>query len=226
MSFSGSGRPPSASGAGAGPRRQRRTLLRHTGCASGQRVWKRQPGGGLAGLGGSPCSRMRCGLHARVGHRHGRQQDLGVRMARRGEQRVAVGDFDDVAEVHHGDAVADVAHHRQVVRDEQVGDAELGLQVHQQVDHLRLHRDVERRHRLVADDQLRVQRQRAGDAEALALAAGELVRILGRRLRAQADLGEQPLHALAPLGCASCRRSCAAARRRSRRPAGADSSDA
>ena len=45
------------------------------------------------------------------------------------EERGAVGDLDDVAEVHHGDAVADVAHHREVVGDEQVGDAELVLQV-------------------------------------------------------------------------------------------------
>ena len=45
-----------------------------------------------------------------------------------------------------------------------------------------------------------LQRQRAGDAEALPLAAGELVRILRRRLGAQADAGEQPLHPLAPLG--------------------------
>ena len=51
--------------------------------------------------------------------------------------------------------MADVLDHRQVVRDEQVGQAELVLQVHQQVDDLRLHRHVERRHRLVADDQAR-----------------------------------------------------------------------
>ena len=38
----------------------------------------------------------------------------------------------------------------EVVRDEDVGQAEAPLQVLQQVDHLRLHRDVERRHRLVA----------------------------------------------------------------------------
>jgi hypothetical protein len=51
------------------------------------------------------------------------------------------------------------------------------LQVLQQVDDLRLDRHVERRHRLVADDQLRAPGQRPGDADALALAAGELVRI-------------------------------------------------
>jgi hypothetical protein len=50
------------------------------------------------------------------------------------------------------------------------------LQVLQQVDDLRLDRDVERRDRLVADDELGLDGERAGDADALALAAGELVR--------------------------------------------------
>ena len=53
----------------------------------------------------------------------------------------------------------------------------VALQLSQQVEDLRLHRDVERRGRLVADDQLRLHRQRARDGDALALAAGELVRI-------------------------------------------------
>ena len=42
---------------------------------------------------------------------------------------------------------------------------------------LRLHRDVERRDRLVGDDERRIQRERAGQADALALSAAELVRI-------------------------------------------------
>ena len=54
--------------------------------------------------------------------------------------------------------------------------AELPLQVLQQVDDLRLDRDVERGDRLVADDQVGLGGQSAGDADALALAAGELVR--------------------------------------------------
>ena len=45
------------------------------------------------------------------------------------------------------------------------------------LDDLRLDRDVERRHRLVADDQIGIDGQRAGDADTLALPAGELVRI-------------------------------------------------
>ena len=42
---------------------------------------------------------------------------------------------------------------------------------------LRLDRDVERRDRLVGDDELRLQDERARDADALALAARELVRV-------------------------------------------------
>ena len=51
------------------------------------------------------------------------------------------------------------------------------LQLDEHVDDLRLDRHVERRHRLVADQQRRLERERARDADALALAAGELVRI-------------------------------------------------
>ena len=59
-------------------------------------------------------------------------------------------------EVHHQHVVRDVADHGQVVRDEEIGEAELALQVGEQIQHLRLHRDVERRHRLVGHDQRRV----------------------------------------------------------------------
>ena len=97
-------------------------------------------------------------------------------------------------------AVGDVAHDVQVVRDEDVGEPELALQVLEQVEDLRLHRDVERRDRLVADDQLRVDRERAGDADALALAAGELVREAVVVLRVEADDLEQLLDAPLDLG--------------------------
>jgi hypothetical protein len=81
--------------------------------------------------------------------------------------------------------------HREVVADEQVGEAELLAQVHEQVQHLRLDRDVERRHRLVADDESGLHRQSAGDADALALAAGELVRVAAGIGGIEADLGQR-----------------------------------
>ena len=86
---------------------------------------------------------------------------------------------------------ADLAHEPQIVRDEQVGQAEPLLQIEQQVHHLRLHRHVERRDRLVADDERRFERQRAGHADALALAAAEFVRIFAGRGRIEPDELEQ-----------------------------------
>ena len=100
-----------------------------------------------------------------------------------------------LAEVHDHDAVRDVAHDVQVVRDEDVGQAELALQVLQEVENLSLHRDVERGHGLVADDQLRVDGERARDADPLPLAAGELVREAVVMLGVQADDLEHLLHA-------------------------------
>ena len=112
-------------------------------------------------------------------------------MQRRRIEIVRRRDLDDAAEIHHGDALADVLDHREVVRDEQVGEAELLLQVLEQVDHLRLDRHVERRDRLVAHDQLRLDRERARDADALALPAGEFVRIAAHVIGLQADGLEQ-----------------------------------
>ena len=61
------------------------------------------------------------------------------------------------------------------------------LHVDEQVQDLRLYRQIERRNRLVADDELGIEDERARDGDTLALSAGELVRKpLGSRAR-QAD---------------------------------------
>jgi hypothetical protein len=93
-----------------------------------------------------------------------------------------------------------VLHDLQIVADEQVGELLGRLQILQQVDDLRLDRHVERADRLVAHEEAGPDRERARDADALALAAGELVRVAGRRVGGQADLLQQrrdPLAALA-----------------------------
>ena len=56
---------------------------------------------------------------------------------------------------------------------------------------MRLHRDVERADRLVGDDQLRIDGQRARDADPLPLPAGELVRVAAGVTRAQPDRLQQ-----------------------------------
>src|SRR3954447_2156888 len=106
---------------------------------------------------------------------YGGEQGLGVGVVRVQVDAVAIGDLDDLAEVHHRDLGAEVPHDREVVGDEQERDAELLLDALEQVDHLGLDRHVERRDRLVGHQQLGVEGEGPGDADALTLAAGELV---------------------------------------------------
>ena len=90
------------------------------------------------------------------------------------EHVFGVAGFHDAAQVHHRHAAGDVAYHRQVVGHEQVGHAQLVLQVLKQVDHAGLDGHVQCEDRLVEQHELRVDRQRTRDGDALALAAGEL----------------------------------------------------
>ena len=84
--------------------------------------------------------------------------------------------LDDAAALHHRDGVADLPHHREVVRDEEVAEPELALQLLEQLEDLRLHGDVERRDGLVEHDDLGFDRERPGDRDPLPLAARELAR--------------------------------------------------
>ena len=99
--------------------------------------------------------------------------------------------LDDPAALHDAHEVGHHAHDREVVGDEQVGQAELGLQVGQQLQDLVLHQHVERRDRLVEHDDVGLERERARDRDALTLSAGELTRIAGAQLLRQRDLIEQ-----------------------------------
>jgi hypothetical protein len=96
--------------------------------------------------------------------------------------------LDDAAGIHHRDAVAELRHHPEIVGDEQHRHAELPSQAVDEIEDLGLHGDVEGRGGLVRDEKVGLVRERDGDHHALALAAGELVRIAlertGRRRNA------------------------------------------
>jgi hypothetical protein len=79
--------------------------------------------------------------------------------------------LDDLAVFHDEDFVRQCAHDPKIVADEEVGEAVAGLQFAQELDDLRLHRHVECGGRLVEHQEARLQDQRAGDGDALALAA-------------------------------------------------------
>jgi hypothetical protein len=128
---------------------------------------------------------------ARIRDRRCGQQRDRVRVDRLDVELLRRRELHHLAEVHDRDPVRHVAHDRQVVGDEDVGEPELVLEVVEQVDDLSLDRDVERRDRLVEQHQARVHGQRARDADTLALAAGELVREAVNVLGVQAHAVEQ-----------------------------------
>ncbi len=97
-------------------------------------------------------------------------------MLRRAEQLLGIPLFDHLTLGHHIGSVSHMAHDPQVVRDQQDGHAELALQILEQLQYLRLDGDVERRRRLVGDQQIGFVGERHGDHHPLALPAGELVR--------------------------------------------------
>jgi len=102
--------------------------------------------------------------------------------------------FDHRPQVHHGHAITDVPDHRQVVRDEEVGEPQLLLQVGQQVEDLRLDRHVERGDGLVADDEVWLEGDGPRDAHALTLPAGEVAGKPVVVLGIEPDLFHELLH--------------------------------
>ena len=99
--------------------------------------------------------------------------------------------FDDDTVAQHDQLIGQRAHDFQIMADEQVRQVVLGLQFQQQVDDLHLHRAVQRRGGFVEQHQFRLHDHRARDRDALALAAGEFVRIAEAARRVDADLVER-----------------------------------
>ena len=145
----------------------------------------------------------------RVRRQDGIEQGLGIGMAGRLEERGRRTRLDDRAVAQHRDPIRQMRHHGEVVADEEVGEPVPAAQVRHQVQDLRLDRDVERRDRLVGNDQLRPGDQRPGDGDPLPLAARELVRVAVQRVGAEPDLVERlahPRHGLAAIEPEQCQR--------------------
>ena len=105
-------------------------------------------------------------------------------------QRFGIRDLADMAPVEDANAVRYRAHDAHIVRDEETGEPLFLPQRVQQTEDLSLDRDVEGRDGLVADQELRLRGQRAGDAHALALPSGELAGIAKNHLPQLEQLSE------------------------------------
>src|SRR3990172_4323592 len=89
---------------------------------------------------------------------------------------------------------------RQVVSDEQVRKLESLLDRVEKIDDLRLDRDVEGTHGLVGHDEVRVQRKRASDCDALTLASAQLMWVPGSSVQRETDNFEEFPGAVASVG--------------------------
>src|SRR5882757_614495 len=94
-------------------------------------------------------------FHAPLRDGRGREQRPRVGMPGIAEEALRRSDLDDAAQIHHRDTVGDVLDDLQVVADEEIGQVQPALQVEQEIEDLAAHRDIERRRRLVEDDDVR-----------------------------------------------------------------------
>ena len=158
-----------AQGAKLGLLRRQRSKRKGSACGSGSRL------GGLIGLGTSPFRMIARRAHpgSGTGTAESSARCRGASAQRRSS---ALARLDDLAEIHHRDPVRHMLDDREVMADEETARGRALLEILQEIDDLRLDRDVERRDCLVADDEIGLWRERPRDADALTLAAGEFMR--------------------------------------------------
>ena len=116
-------------------------------------------------------------MAARLGPRDGTQEPLRIGMPRPAQQLLARALLHDLAGVHDGDPVGHHVHHAEIVGDEEHCRAGGGGEVADQLKDLGADGGVERRGRLVADEEARAHGHGHGDHHPLLEAAGELVRV-------------------------------------------------
>ncbi len=136
--------------------------------------------------------------------REGAQQSIGVGVPGLRAQLVAGRRFDDATGVHNGHVVGDLQQERQVVRDEDHGEAEAIAEVGDLSENLALDHHIEGRRRLIHDDELWIESQRDGNDGTLPHAATQLVRKAMQTIGRDAHQTEQLRRALLPALAAHC----------------------
>ena len=122
--------------------------------------------------------------------RDGAQEALGVLVSWGGEHLGGVALLDDLAALHHEDAVGEIGDDAHVVGDEEDAGVDAVAKVADELEDLGLHGHVERRGRLVGDEHGGIARQRLGDHRPLPLTTGELVRVGVHAALRRRDLDE------------------------------------
>jgi hypothetical protein len=131
---------------------------------------------------------------------YGGEQCAGVVVTGLGEHACRGSLLDDPAAPHDRDLRGDVADDREVVGDEQHRQAQLALELTDEVEYGPLDRDVQGGGDLVSDDHARARRERPRQRDPLPLAAGQPGRYGAGADRVQVHQFEQPLDLGSPVG--------------------------
>ena len=99
--------------------------------------------------------------------------------------------FDESAGAHDGDVGSELRDNGKTVGDEEVGEAKFLLEFLKEKKDLCADGNVESRDGFIGNDERRAENQGAGNADALALAAGEFVRIAVGGIAGQANAEEE-----------------------------------
>src|SRR5215467_2740791 len=95
--------------------------------------------------------------------------------------------LDDAPEIHDHRSLAYMPHHRHVVGDQHECETEFLAKFREQVHHRGLNRHIECRNWFVGDEELRLNSQCTGDADALTLSTRQLPGVCIRYLPAESD---------------------------------------
>jgi len=136
-------------------------------------VSKGATGRGGNGRGDIPPEEDAPGLFAGIGDGYRGNERLGIGMKRIPVDFIGGPEFDNFAQVHDGDPVADVFDHGKVVGDEKVGEMEFLLEAEEKVKDLALHGDIEGGDGFITNNELGIERESPGDSDALALPPGK-----------------------------------------------------
>ena len=113
-----------------------------------------------------------------VGARHRRDEAAGIGVIGAAQHLFGAAKLHQIAAIHHRHLVGNVGDHAHVVGHQHAAHLTLFAEGADELEDLILDGDVERRGRLVGDDEFRIAGEGDGNDHPLAHAAGELVRIL------------------------------------------------
>ena len=95
-------------------------------------------GFGIDGIGNLSLKHNRFLSLTQIRNRNGRQQRLCIWMFRIPKQLFGRRPLDTLAQIHHGDLIGNMAYHQQVVGNKHISQTQFLLEIHQQVQNLRL----------------------------------------------------------------------------------------